>query len=439
VKATNEDGIWNEQGAALKIVVLPPFWKTTWAYILYALIVIGILWFARHMILQRARMRFQIEQERREAKRMHELDLMKIRFFTNISHDFRTPLGLILSPVEKIIKSTNDGSQKKYLQLIHRNAKRLLNMVNQLLDFRKLEMEEIYLNPSEDDIIRFTKDITDSFSDIAEKKSIRFGFYSSIETLTTSFDGAKLERILFNLLSNAFKFTPENGSVSVTVNMKTNGNEEQEDKKFLEIQIKDTGIGIPAEKKEKIFERFFQSNMPEGMINQGSGIGLAITKEFVRLHGGDITIESEPGTGSCFSFCLPVTNIPVTSALEEEKSPIVDFDLAYTTVNGNGIERAGKKVNGKKFSVLLIDDNEDFIFYLKDNLRTPFNIIEARNGKEGWQKVLGQHPDLVVSDIMMPEMNGIDLCRKIKADQRTSHIPVILLTAQSTEEIQMKG
>jgi signal transduction histidine kinase/ligand-binding sensor domain-containing protein/DNA-binding response OmpR family regulator len=436
VKASNEDGVWNEEGVILKITVLPPFWKTTLAYCLYALVIACILWFARYMILLRARMRFQIEQERKEAKRMHELDLMKIRFFTNVSHEFRTPLALILTPVEKMMKNTHEEPQKKYFQLIHRNAKRLLNLVNQLLDFRKLEMEEIYLNPSENDIIRFTEDITYSFSDIAEKKNIRFNFHSTVDTLTTSFDRAKLERILFNLLSNAFKFTPENGSVSVEVKMKKY-EEGINDKEFIEIQVKDSGIGIPAEKREKIFDRFFQYTVPGDMINQGSGIGLSITKEFVRLHGGSITVESEPGKGSCFFVSLPVTTIPVTAALQ--KGIYTNGNNGHSSENGNGVEHPGKKVNGKKFSVLLIEDNEDFMFYLKDNLRTPFNIIEARNGKEGWQKVLGQHPDLVVSDIMMPEMNGIDLCRKIKEDQRTSHIPVILLTARSSEEIQMQG
>ncbi|MES1197811.1 MAG: ATP-binding protein, partial [Chitinophagaceae bacterium] len=439
VIASNEDGIWNQQGATLKITVLPPFWKTPLAYLLYAILILGILLLVRHLELLRTRMRFQIEQERKEAKRMHELDLMKIRFFTNVSHDFRTPLGLILAPVEKMMKNSHDEPQKKYFQLIHRNAKRLLNLVNQLLDFRKLEMEEIYLNPSVNDIIKFTRDITDSFSDIAEKKNIRFEFNTSVDALTTSFDGPKLERILFNLLSNAFKFTPENGSVSVSVNMKKNNEGNIGGIEFIEIQVKDSGIGIPPEKRDKIFERFFQANVPDGMINQGSGIGLSITKEFVRLHGGSITLESEPGNGSCFSFILPVMKIPETVSLNREGFTNGITKLTYSLENGNAVKPTEKKVNGKKFSILLIEDNEDFMFYLKDNLRTPFNIIEARNGKEGWQKVLGQHPDLVVSDIMMPEMNGIDLCKKIKEDQRTSHIPVILLTAQSSEETQMRG
>ena len=386
-------------------------------------------------------MRFQIEQERKEAKRMHELDLMKIRFFTNVSHEFRTPLALILTPVEKMMKNTHEEPQKKYFQLIHRNAKRLLNLVNQLLDFRKLEMEEIYLNPSENDIISFTEDISNSFSDIAEKKNIRFNFHSTVDNLTTSFDRDKLERILFNLLSNAFKFTREGGIIEVEIQTKKEEQETTVSREFVVIMVKDTGIGILPEKKEKIFERFFQHDLPDDMLNQGSGIGLAITKEFVRLHGGTITVESEPGKGSCFSVYLPVTTLPVTTALKEEDGSNDEVSFIHTTENGNGngVVQPGQKGNGKKFSILLAEDNEDFRFYLKDNLRGSYDIIEARNGKEGWQKALSQHPDLVVSDIMMPEMNGIDLCRKIKDDERTSHIPVILLTARSSEEFQLEG
>ena len=376
---------------------------------------------------------------------MHELDLMKMQFFTNVSHEFKTPLALIMTPIEKMIKNTGEKSQKNNFLMIQRNAKRLLNLVNQLLDFKKLELGEIYLNPSEDDIIKFTKDICFSFSDIAEKKDIRFDYYSGIESLITSFDKVKLERILFNLLSNAFKFTPEQGSVKVEIKMKQCGTAATDKKDFIEILVKDTGIGIPVEKKEKIFDRFFQSHVPDGMINQGSGIGLSITREFVRLHGGSIGVESEPGKGSCFAIYLPVTSIPVMRVAHKEISingnghVNGNGNVAHMSENYHNAEALARKVNGKKFSVLIVDDNEDFVFYLKDNLSAAFDVIEARNGKEGWQKVLGQHPDLVVSDIMMPEMNGIDLCRKIKEDQRTSHIPVILLTVRSSEEIQLEG
>lgn len=447
VKASNEDGLWNEEGVTLKITVLPPIWRTPLAYIIYGLIAIGLLWLGRRIVVQRTRMRFQMEQERKESQRMHKLDLMKIRFFTNVSHEFRTPLALILTPIEKMLKSATEPSQKSHYQLIHRNAKRLLNLVNQLLDFRKLEMDELYLNLAQDDMVRLVKDIGCSFSDIAEKKNIRFSFHSHVDKVYASFDKVKLERILFNLLSNAFKFTHEGGQVDMELNSRRN---EQDNRETVIITVKDTGIGISPEKKERIFERFFQDEVPGDMLNQGSGIGLAITKEFVRLHGGTISVDSEPGKGSCFTIELPVISAPVVSGEPVENGEIVEAALAngnghIVPENGNGHlstenkVKTGQKVNGKKFSILLAEDNEDFRFYLKDNLREAYEIIEAKNGKEGWQKALGQHPDLVVSDIMMPEMSGIELCRKLKEDVRTSHIPVILLTARSSEEIQMEG
>jgi signal transduction histidine kinase/ligand-binding sensor domain-containing protein/DNA-binding response OmpR family regulator len=447
VKASNEDGLWNEEGVTLKITVLPPIWRTPLAYIIYGLFAIGLLWLGRRIVVQRTRMRFQMEQERKESQRMHKLDLMKIRFFTNVSHEFRTPLALILTPIEKMLKSATDATQKSHYQLIHRNAKRLLNLVNQLLDFRKLEMDELYLNFSQDDMVRLVKDIGCSFSDIAEKKNIRFSFHSHVDKVVASFDKVKLERILFNLLSNAFKFTHEGGQVEMELNSRRN---EGDNRETVIITVKDTGIGISPQKKDRIFERFFQDELPGDMLNQGSGIGLAITKEFVRLHGGTIRVDSEPGKGSCFTIELPVISAPVVSGEPVENGEIAEAALAngnghLVPENGNGHlsteikVKTGQKVNGKKFSILLAEDNEDFRFYLKDNLREAYEIIEAKNGKEGWQKALGQHPDLVVSDIMMPEMSGIDLCRKLKDDVRTSHIPVILLTARSSEEIQMEG
>jgi signal transduction histidine kinase len=221
-------------------------------------------------------MKFIIQQERQEAMRMHELDMMKIKFFTNVSHEFRTPLTLILTPIEKILRQVKDTEQQNQFLLIQRNAKRLLNLVNQLLDFRKLEVQEIKFNPSEGDIIHFIKEAAYSFSDLSEKKAIQLQFHSSVNSLVTVFDQDKLEKILFNLLSNAFKFTPEHGAVTVGVEQKT-----EADGGWLYIEVKDTGIGIAPDKQERIFERFFQNELPKSMVNQGSGIGLSITKEFV--------------------------------------------------------------------------------------------------------------------------------------------------------------
>jgi signal transduction histidine kinase/ligand-binding sensor domain-containing protein/DNA-binding response OmpR family regulator len=430
VKAANNEGIWNETPATLTITILPPFWKTKTAFVLYALFVLGALLLARWLILSKERMNYKIQQEREEAHRMHELDMMKIKFFTNVSHEFRTPLTLILTPLDKILKNTVEGDQKNHFQLIHRNAKRLLNLVNQLLDFRKMEVQEINFNPSEGDIVRFINDVVSSFSDLSEKKNIQFSFQSTVQQLETLFDQDKLEKILFNLLSNAFKFTPENGSVAVSLDVKIN-----EVNKWLEIVVQDSGIGIPKDKHEKIFERFFQNDLPKSMVNQGSGIGLSITKEFVKIHGGSISVESEPEKGSRFTVVIPLTEI-LNHVSAENTDFITLASLDHEEELHKAQEHAG---DGKKPILLLVEDNEDFRFYLKDNLKGLYAIIEARNGREGLERALNSIPDLIVSDVMMPEMNGIEFCRRIKTDQRTSHIPVILLTARTAEEQKLEG
>ncbi|HKZ67136.1 MAG TPA: ATP-binding protein, partial [Chitinophagaceae bacterium] len=428
VKALSNDGIWSEE-KALKIIVLPPFWRTPLAFVLYALAIAGILFFARRLTVERAKMRFEVEQQRREADRMHAIDTMKTKFFTNVSHEFRTPLSLILSPLDRILKTTHEPEQKNQLQLIHRNAKRLLHLINQLLDFRKMEVQEfkVHLNPG--DIIKFTKDISYSFSDIAEQKNIEYSVHSNTEKLETWFDRDKLEKILFNLLSNAFKYTPNNGKVSIEL---TNN-----DNDTFEIKVKDNGIGIPADKHERIFERFFQNDVPESMINQGTGIGLAITKEFVRLLEGAVHVASEPGKGTCFTVVLPVKKISeeISNALIQNES-LVAAENGETKLNGT---TKPEEKNSKKATVLIVEDNEDFRFYLKDNLKLKYTVVEASNGKEGWQKIKDIVPDLVVSDIMMPQLTGIDLSRRIKNDPRTSHIPIILLTAMESEETQLEG
>lgn len=428
VRATNDAGVYGDDQLTFEIKILPPFWQTPIAYVLYFLLFSGTLFYIRRRGITKIKTQFALQQEREEAKRMHELDMMKIKFFTNVSHEFRTPLSLILAPVDKMLKQTEEPEQTRQLQMVNRNARRLLNLVNQLLDFRKMEVQELKLHSKPGDLIKFIKEICFSFTDVAEKKNIGFVFDTESNSLLTQFDHDKIERILFNLLSNSFKFTPEGGHVSVLLNLLSAEGVSQR----LEIKVMDTGIGIPEEKQDKIFERFFQNDLPGSMVNQGSGIGLSITKEFVKLHGGTISVESEPGEGSCFVLILPIQEY---DALAVDKLEIVS--------NKPGSEAQSLisqgKVIAKKRTVLLVEDNDDFRFYLKDNLKEWFHIIEAANGKEGWQKALALHPDLVVSDISMPEMDGIALCRKIKSDQRTSSIPVVLLTALTGEEQQLKG
>lgn len=434
VRTANDDGTWNNNDIQLRILIRPPFWQSPLAYVLYFLVIVASLYIGRLIIIRKTREKFALEQERLEAQRMHELDLMKIKFFTNVSHEFRTPLSLIISPAEKLIKESVAPNDKKQFQLIIRNARRLLNLVNQLLDFRKLEEQELKLNTNSGDMISFIKEIAYSFSDIAENKQIAFSFVSAENRLFTTFDQDKLERILFNLLSNAFKFTPVEGFVKVVVE---SGNRVGE--RTIQIKVLDNGIGIPADKQEKIFERFFQNEIPSTMVNQGSGIGLAITKEFVRLHGGTITVESEVDKGSCFTVTLPVMPIPMETIeiLKPETEQVPEAErVTENLLTTNAAEKNGPF---RKKTLLLVEDNEDFRFYIKDNLKTYYTIIEAANGKTGWQKTLAEHPDLVVCDISMPEMSGIELCKKIKNDDRTSFIPVILLTALTGEEQQLAG
>ncbi|HEY4207090.1 MAG TPA: hybrid sensor histidine kinase/response regulator transcription factor, partial [Puia sp.] len=429
VRAADEDGDWNSNEATLKIHVLPPFWKTGWAYALYVVAILGLLYFARQMVVRRARMRFSLEQERENARNMHEIDRMKIRFLTNMSHELRTPLSLILAPVEKLLEQPARQAPIPQYEMIRRNARRLLHLVNQLLDFRKMEANELKLNPRPGNILQFIKDVSMSFVDLADRKHISFNYLaSSTSPLCTSFDHDKLERILFNLLANAFKFTPVNGRVWVEVST-TDVNEDEVE---LYIKVRDTGIGIAADQQERIFDRFFQTKTPDSILNQGSGIGLAITLEFVKMHRGRVTVESEINKGSCFTIMLPCKRLDIDESLA---SPAEEIELPAIKLPAHPVQSP----NGKKKSILIVEDNEDFRFYLKDNLRRTYTIHEASDGRDGWKKALALHPDLIVSDISMPVMNGIELCKKIRTDLRTQQIPVILLTALTEEHTQLKS
>jgi signal transduction histidine kinase/DNA-binding response OmpR family regulator len=466
VRASNNDGVWNETGTRLKIVILPPFWKSWPAFVFYSLLFLGALLLARRSIQARERLQFRIVQEHQEARRQQELNRMKTKFFTNVSHEFRTPLTLILGPLQRLTDSLSDERQKKQLELVARNARRLLSLVNQLLDFRKMETQEIPLHLAAGDVVAFVREVAASFSDLAEQKQIAFTFQAGIPQLHTRFDQDKLEKVLLNLLSNAFKFTLPGGQIALHLNQQ----EAQDGLKWLEIRVQDTGIGIPLEKQEQVFESFFQHDIPGTMVNQGSGIGLALTKEFVKLMGGSITLASEPDKGSCFTVRLPVPEasgmapapLPPGDAAQhpalpegaggeegaatrqqdagaEAETTAAGAEAGRDQARGEDPEPGQNRREAKKPVLLLVEDNEDFRFYLKDNLQEYYQVAEAANGGEGWQQALALIPDLVVSDIAMPGMDGVALCRKLKGDTRTSHIPVILLTANAAAESMLEG
>jgi signal transduction histidine kinase/ligand-binding sensor domain-containing protein/DNA-binding response OmpR family regulator len=428
VKVLGRDGVWSSV-KTLQINIEPPFWRTPLAYILYIMILAGLSLLARRITLDRIHMRFEVQQQRRETERARALEQLKTKFFTNVSHEFRTPLSLIIAPLDKIIKHTADEEQVKQLNLVQRNAKRLLNLVNQLLDFRKMEVQEVRLHPAIGDFIGFCEETSRSFADIAEKKKIRFSFTTNVDHLEIYFDKDKIEKILFNLLSNAFKYTYDNGAVSLKLIYHPPPDKDGDG--MIAMEVKDTGIGIPPSQHERIFERFFQTEMPESMVNQGTGIGLAITKEFVKLHNGIITVKSEPGQGTCFTVLLPAKKIYEPSA-RTVTTPTTTEDPAPAIPEEN-------KKGDKKKTIVIVEDNEDLRFYLKDNLKAQYHIEEATNGKEGWEKIRLLNPDLVVSDIMMPLMDGVELARKVKTETLTAHIPIVLLTAMGSEEKQLEG
>ncbi|WP_321424248.1 two-component regulator propeller domain-containing protein [uncultured Bacteroides sp.] len=435
VKAANSDGFWNEDAASIKIVIKPPFWRSGLAYIFYFFLLIGILLRARHQILKSERSRYKLHQIELEAQRNHEIDDMKLRFFTNISHELRTPLTLIISPLENVIKTITNDEQKNKLEMVHRNALRLLNLVNQLIDFRKLDVQGHQINLSCGDIIIYLKNICSSFAELSEKKNIRLTFYSSIDELQMEFDEDKIGKIMMNLLSNAFKFTNEGGRVEVHVNLLPAYDEDNKER--LEIRVADTGIGINDDEKEKIFERFYQVKQSDDHKFGGSGIGLHMVKEFVLLHKGTVEVHNNAGKGSIF-----VVTIPVNRKSEEGKKFVVS-EGKVQVINEKTEELAeASEINAEATTfpvILVVDDNDDFRTFMKDSLKSEFVIQEARNGKEAWESILDSLPDMIISDVMMPEMDGNELCRLVKSDVRTSHIPLILLTARTAEEHKLEG
>lgn len=440
VKASNSDGVWSNYTDSLNIRVLPPIWKTKWALMIYALLILLLLLGLRQIIIFNERQQSQEKLAIQEAKKQHEIDNLKIRFFTNISHEFRTPLTLILTPLEKLLKEAKYKDIEPSLQTIHRNSKRLLNLVNQLLDFRKMEVSGIKLQVSTGDIVSFLKEMVTSFSDMAEKKNIAYKFRSNVSELVMQFDHDKLEKIIFNLLSNAFKYTLEKGEITVEVDLidqfsLISGRSSDTSKREIQVKVKDDGIGIPVNKLESIFERFTQAENSNKVIEHGSGIGLSLTREFVKLHGGTIMVDSEEGKGSCFIFTLPVRSENVEPTSEKEEALAINFNKDYSGFT----EDNKSNRDSTKSTIVLVEDSEDLRFYLRDNLQLEYNIYEAPNGKIGFEKIKEVLPDVIITDIMMPEVDGIELCQLVKNDPNTSHIPVVMLTAKTSEEQKVAG
>lgn len=434
VKATNSDGYAGTEEAMLMIIILPPFWMTPWAFACYTLLLIGGLLLGFYAVQRRERNKFKIRQMEQDVRKNEEVNQMKFRFFTNVSHELRTPLTLIISPLEGMIKETKEAKQLDKLNLMHRNALRLLNLVNQLLDFRKNEMAGLHLCLSEGDIVAYVQSICDSFLMLSEKKKVHLTFFSAVEALNMSFDEDKVGKIVMNLLSNAFKFTPDGGRVDVSLEILKGLPE------TLEIKVSDTGTGVKDEDKDRIFERFYQVEH-EGESNRstGSGIGLSLVRDFVTLHGGAVRVFDNVGTGSVFVVDIPVKHsaVNVATPLSEEAAEEDAAALEMSDAEEDEVDTpVGEK---KKPLVFIVDDNEDFVTFMRDSLRLYFSVQSATNGQEAWKIIPELMPDLIVSDLMMPEMDGNELCRWVKTDKRTENIPLILLTAKQSVENKVEG
>ena len=429
VKAINSDGYVGIKEATLGIVVNPPFWMSWWAYLLYTVGLVIVLFLARYRMLKREREKFHLQQIENEVAKNEEINNMKFRFFTNVSHELRTPLTLIISPLEGMLKETTDELQSTRLQLMYRNAQRLLHLVNQLLDFRKGEMSTHQLSLSEGDIISYVHSVCNSFLLMADKKHIQFSFFSGIDTFSMAFDADKVGKIVMNLLSNAFKFTPEGGRVTVMIEHVAGTPD------ILEIKIADTGIGISDVDKEHIFERFYQAGHKGVEETTGNGIGLSLVRDFVTLHEGEVKVFDNIGMGSVFVIQFPVKHVETQVQLPEETGM-----SAGDEEDKEMKEEAREETERKNFPLLLIvDDNEDFRIFMRYSLELQYRVKLAVNGKEAWEMMQEELPDLVISDVMMPQMDGNELCRLIKQDKRTAHIPVILLTARQNTEAKLEG
>lgn len=433
LKASNSDGIWSDQVRELKITINPPWYKTTMAFIGYTIIVLFILYLFRRFIIIRTNYINNIRLERINRENLERLNKAKLQFFTNVSHEFRTPLTLILGPLEKIINSGEGGNLfKDQLGIVNRNAQRLLRLVNQLLDFRKAEAGKLKLKVAEGNVVQFLKEVKLSFDGISQQKDIALSFKSSSDNIRLYFDKDQFEKIFFNLLSNAFNHTPEGGEIVIDV---------VENADHVMISIEDNGSGIKPENFKKIFKRFYSE---EDVLNQGTGIGLALTKSLVGLHHGKIGVDSKINEFSKFTVTLPkgsdhfeaseIVTESVDSELIENYRILNKEDVAFLrSVSAEDSDASDLK------KVLLVEDNAEVRAYVKSLFQNFYNVVEAENGNQGLRAALEENPEVIISDVMMPEMDGINFCKKIKENVKTSHIPVILLTARTSLIFKIEG
>ncbi len=436
VEVLNDHGLGNPAGKSVKLSIAPPPWKTNWAYFLYIVFIVSLVLVLNYFIVKRIEQDKLLEMERRERERSEQMNQTKLQFFTNISHEFRTPLTLIAAPLDKLIKQgdLDKGQQKNLHEGMYKNVRRLLRLIKQLMDFRKIENQQYNLKVKQGNLGNFIQEIVNGFQDYSKGKSLKIEYHITDNNYQQQwFDPNVVDSVVFNLMSNAIKFSDINGAIEVVLELQGNS--------WAVIKVIDHGIGIRQEKIDRIFERFYTDDTNDLGGYNGAGIGLAFSQSLVKMHGGQISVKSKPGVETVFTVGLPVNKDAFAI------DALVDFEEA-TSLTSNPLERDEFKqpqkdddiINGnkKKEKILLVEDNAEMRAFLKNHLGN-YHILEAVDGVDAIEVINNSMPDLVVSDIMMPRMDGVSLCKTIKSGFITSHIPVILLTARTAIEHKIDG
>ncbi|WP_442587648.1 hybrid sensor histidine kinase/response regulator transcription factor [Pedobacter sp. AW31-3R] len=427
VLGSSGDGLWSKDPKTLLVTILPPWWRTWYAYAGYLIILLLMGYLTYRLLSFRAAQQKMLLMERLKNERAMEMNEMKSGFFTNVSHEFRTPLTLILDPLRKLMEGKVSAvDQPYYYEVMYRNTERLLGLTNQLLDFRKIESGFLHARPVREDFVLFIQHIVAAFQIRAEECSIKLEFHTKVPSLLFGFDPDIMGKALYNLLSNAFKFTANGGHITVSLEI------QDTDPYRVVLSVTDDGEGIAPEYLERIFEPFYQapSKRPNAL---GSGIGLSLTRELIHLLQGKIDVSSIPGQETCFAISLidlsgDIPLVPLQAAKDKTLVPVKTANAELPTTE-----------NTDRLSLLIVEDNPDIRQYLKISLCETYTILEAENGQEGFQLATAEIPDLIISDVMMPGVSGLELCQKLKGDERTSHIPIILLTARQSDEYRAEG
>lgn len=439
VKGMDNGGEWSSKQASIHLIIHPPWYASVWAYLLYALFIAGVVFWAFQTMLNRERLQSKLMLEHMELSKMQELDHMKSSFFANISHEFRSPLTLILGPLKAMLESNDFRINREQVSMMLRNAENLLNLINQLLELSKLESGKMRLELVTSDVVTFLKPVVHSFSSLANRNNMAYRVTFPKKEVSLSFDRDKLEKIVVNLLSNAFKYTNDYGRVEFTL-------VEEEEKVIL--QVKDDGIGIPEEEQDFIFNRYYRGK-DKKKKGKGTGIGLSLTKELVELHHGHIEFRSRENEGAIFEVHLfkgkahfniedfeePESEQNVQNKVNQAIYELEESVIHSTSSNDSIVEEENKKLP----LVLVVEDNADIRTYIKGILEPEYRVIQAEDGSEGIEVAKERIPDLIITDIMMPIKDGYDLCREIKGEIKTSHIPVILLTAKASNDSALDG